>query len=109
MAVVLNNPAVGHFTTPKRPPRQLHCATRLGADTRGAGPGDAGEILAYRVIGMMKATGMQNGLSAAVFGEDPIDALANGAEPPHGEIRNAPVDVGRDALKALFRSAFRYW
>jgi len=24
-------------------------------------------------------------------------------------IRNAPVDVGRDELKALFRSALRYW
>jgi len=24
-------------------------------------------------------------------------------------IKNAPVDVGRDEIKGLFRSAMRYW
>jgi hypothetical protein len=24
-------------------------------------------------------------------------------------IKNAPVDVGRDEIKALFRAALRYW
>jgi len=109
MAVVLNNPSVWRFTAPKHPPRHLHCAACLGADTRGAGPDDAGEVLANRVIDMMKVTGMPNGLSALGFGEGQIDALASGAEPQYRVIRNAPVDVGRDELKTLFRSALRYW
>ncbi|HQR12782.1 MAG TPA: hydroxyacid-oxoacid transhydrogenase [Casimicrobiaceae bacterium] len=109
MAVVLNNPSVWRFTAAKHPQRHLHCAICLGADTRGAGPGDAGEILANRVIDMMKLTGMPNGLSALGFGEDQIDALADGAEPQYRVIRNAPADVGRDELKSLFRAALRYW
>ncbi len=58
---------------------------------------------------MMKITGMPNGLSALGFGEAQLDALADGAEPQYRVIRNAPVDVGRDELKTLFRSALRYW
>ncbi len=109
MAVVLNNPSVWRFTAPKHPTRHMHCAACLGADTRDAGPEDAGEVLANRVIAMMKTTGMPNGLSALGFGESQIDALADGAEPQYRVIRNAPVDVGRDELRTLFRSALRYW
>jgi hypothetical protein len=32
-----------------------------------------------------------------------------GGEPQYRVIRNAPVDVGRDELKTLFRSALHYW
>jgi alcohol dehydrogenase class IV len=109
MAVVLNNPSVWRFTAPGHPPRHLHCAQCLGADARGATPDDAGDVLAGRVIELMKATAMPNGLSALGFGEDAIDALATGAEPQYRVIRNAPADVGRDELKGLFRSALRYW
>jgi len=72
-------------------------------------PDDAGEVLASRVIEMMKATGMPNGLTALGFGEEQIDALATGAEPQYRVIKNAPVDVGRDEIKSLFRAALRYW
>ena len=58
---------------------------------------------------MMKATGMPNGLSALGFGEGEIDALTSGAEPQYRVIRDAPVDIGRDDLKTLFRSTLRYW
>jgi alcohol dehydrogenase class IV len=58
---------------------------------------------------MMRATGMPNGLSELGFGDSEIDALASGAEPQYRVIRNAPVDVGREELKSLFRSALRYW
>ncbi len=109
MAVVLNNPSVWRHTAPAHPERHLHCAACLGADTKAATPGDAGEVLAGRVVEMMKATGMPNGLSALGFGEDQIDALATGAEPQYRVMKNAPVDVGRDELRSLFRAAMRYW
>ena len=70
---------------------------------------DAGEVLAGRVIELMKAAEMPNGLDALGFGEDQLDALATGAEPQYRVIKNAPVDVGRDEIKALFRAALRYW
>jgi alcohol dehydrogenase class IV len=109
MAVVLNNPSVWRHTAPASPERHLHCAHCLGADVRGAGPEFAGEALATRVIAMMRATGMPNGLNALGFDESHVDALATGAEPQYRVIRNAPVDIGRDELKRLFRSALRYW
>jgi hydroxyacid-oxoacid transhydrogenase len=109
MAVVLNNPSVWRHTAHAHPERHLHCAQCLGAAMKGATPDDAGEVLAGRVIEMMRATGMPNGLSALGFAEDSLDALATGAEPQYRVIRNAPVDIGRDDLKQLFRSAMKYW
>jgi len=109
MAVVLNNPSVWRHTAPAHPERHLRCAFCLGAETRGATPEDAGEVLASRVIDLMKITRMPNGLTALGFTESAIDALATGAEPQYRVIKNAPVDIGRDELRSLFRAALRYW
>lgn len=109
MAVVLNNPSVWRHTARASPDRHLHCARCLGADTRDARPEDGGEALAARVIALMRATGMPNGLMALGFDESHVDALATGAEPQYRVIRNAPVDIGRDELRTLFRSAMKYW
>jgi alcohol dehydrogenase class IV len=109
MAVVLNNPSVWRHTAIAHPERHLRCARALGADTNGATPAEAGEVLSARIIELMRATGMPNGLTALGLGEGEIDALATGAEPQYRVIKNAPIDVGRDELKRLFRAALRYW
>jgi hydroxyacid-oxoacid transhydrogenase len=109
MAVVLNNPSVWRYTAPCCPERHLHGARCLAAEARGATPADAGEVLATRVIELMRSTAMPNGLTALGFGESHLDALATGAEPQYRVIRNAPKDVGRDDLKSLFRAALSYW
>src|SRR5438034_3291713 len=109
MAVVLNNPSVWRHTAPAHPERHLRCARCLGAEMRGATLDDAGEVLGSRVIEMMKATGMPNGLTALGFDDRHIGALATGAEPQYRVIRNAPKDVGRGDLEALFRAALSYW
>lgn len=109
MAVVLNNPSVWRYTAASCPERHLHGAACLGAKTRDAGPGDAGEALAGRVVELMRAAGMPNGLGALGFGAGDVDALATGAEPQYRVIRNAPKDVSRDDLKDLFSAAMKYW
>ena len=109
MAVVLNNPSVWRYTAQCNPQRHLHGAASLGADTRGALADDAGDVLAKRVIELMRATDMPNGLMALGLGADDVDALATGAEPQYRVIRNGPKDVSRDDLKALFGAAMRYW
>jgi hydroxyacid-oxoacid transhydrogenase len=109
MAVVLNNPSVWRYTAPCSPQRHLHGAACLGAETRGALPQDAGEALAGRVIEMMRAAGMPNGLSDLGFTDADVDALAIGSEPQYRVIRNAPKDVSREDLKNLFRAAMKYW
>src|SRR6185503_2009545 len=55
MSVVLNNPSVWRATAPTHPERHLRCADALGATTRGAGAADAGEVLANRIIELMRA------------------------------------------------------
>jgi len=109
MAVVLNNPSVWRYTAPCAPERHIRAAAFLGGDTRGTMLEDAGEALAGRVIELMRAAGMPNGLAELGFGSEDIDALANGAEPQYRVIRNAPKEVSRDDLKSLFGSAMRYW
>jgi alcohol dehydrogenase class IV len=109
MSVVLNNPSVWRATAPTHPERHLRCAEALGASTQSATPDDAGEILAGRVIEMMRATNMPNGIAALGFGEAQLDALAKGAEPQYRVMKNAPIDVDHDVLTKLFRAALRYW
>jgi len=109
MAVVLNNPSVWRFTAPCCPQRHLHGARCLGAKADDAHVDDAGDVLAARVIELMRATSMPNGLAALGFDTTHIGALATGAEPQYRVIRNAPKDVGRADLEALFRAALSYW
>ena len=109
MSVVLNNPSVWRHTAFAHPERHLQCARALGAKATGATHADAGEVLAGRVIELMRATGMPNGLTALGFDDGQIDALATGSEPQYRVIKNAPIDVGRDELRSLFRAALRYW
>ncbi len=112
MAVVLNNPSVWRYTAPCCPERHVHGASCLGATTRDIKPGDAteaGEALAARVIELMRAAGIPNGLSGLGFGARDAEALAAGAEPQWRVIRNAPKDVTRDDLKGLFSAAMKYW
>jgi len=109
MAVVLNNPSVWRATATAHPARHLRCAHALGAAVNGAAAEDAGELLAARIIELMRATGMPNGLTSLGFGEADVDALARGAEPQYRVIKNAPIDVGHDELMTLFRAALRYW
>ena len=109
MSVVLNNPSVWRYTAFAHPQRHLHCARSLGASAGGASHADAGEVLAGRIIELMRATGMPNGLTALGLDETQIDALARGAEPQYRVIKNAPIDVGHDELCTLFKSAMRYW
>ncbi|MEP7083991.1 MAG: hydroxyacid-oxoacid transhydrogenase [Betaproteobacteria bacterium] len=109
MSVVLNAPSVYRFTACACPERHLHGAECLGADVRGAAPEDAGEIVAKRLIELMRATDIPNGLSAIGFGTGDIGPLTDGAFPQKRVIGNAPRAVTRDDLAGLFDGAMRYW
>jgi hydroxyacid-oxoacid transhydrogenase len=109
MAVVLNAPAVFRYTASADPARHLRAAELMGADTRGAAPGDAGTILADAIIDLMRRTGMPNGLAAVGYAESDAPALAEGTLPQHRVTKLSPRPADRGDLEAMFRDALRYW
>jgi len=108
-SVIVNAPAVFRLTAEACPERHLQGAQWLGADVRGASEKDAGEVLAKRLIEMMRATGVPNGVAGVGYGERDIEALSEGAFAQQRLLTNAPREVGRDDLGRLFRGAMRYW
>ena len=109
MAVIVNAPAVFRYTATASPERHLEAAGYLGADVRGAGPGDAGEVLAGRLVQVMRAVGMPNGLVGVGYTDADVAALTDGAFPQQRLLKNAPREMTRPVLSELFRQALRYW
>jgi len=109
MSVILNAPAVFRFTAPACPERHLDAARMLGADVRGAGLDDAGEVLSKRITELMKATGIPNGLSAVGYNPQDMDVLVEGSFPQKGLINNAPRETSRGQLHSLYTNALQHW
>ncbi|MHA7632934.1 hydroxyacid-oxoacid transhydrogenase [Corallococcus sp. M7] len=109
LAVIVNAPAVFRYTASANPERHLEAAGFLGADVRGADSGDAGEVLAGRVVQLMRAVGVPNGLSGVGYTVEDVDALTEGAFPQQRLLQNAPREMTRPVLTQLFRQALRYW
>ncbi|HEX8438182.1 MAG TPA: iron-containing alcohol dehydrogenase, partial [Archangium sp.] len=109
MAVIVNAPAVFRYTAQESPERHLETARWLGADVRGATPGDAGEVLAGKLIHIMRAVGIPNGLGGVGYTEADVAALTEGAYPQQRLLQNAPREMTRPVLTDLFRQALRYW
>ena len=109
MSVILHAPAVFRFTAPADPERHLEAARLMGAETRGAGPEDAGELLAGAVVEVMRRTGMPNGLSAVGFGPQDVDALVAGTLPQHRVTKLSPRPAGEGELRGLFLASMTCW
>ena len=109
MSVIVNTPSVARFCAVANPDRHLEAAAFLGANVKGADAGDAGEVLATRIIELMKATAMPNGIGGCGYGHDDLDALTDGAYPQQRLLANAPRAIGRAELHELFAGALAYW
>jgi alcohol dehydrogenase class IV len=106
IAVVVNAPAAFRWTARATPDRHRAALAALGEQ---APADEAGERLAARLTGLMRATGIPNGLSGLGYGEDDIPTLAAGAFQQKRLVDNAPLPVIEADLAALFRAALRYW
>jgi alcohol dehydrogenase class IV len=109
ISVIVDAPSVFRFTAPTSPARHLEAAALLGGDVADAGEEDAGEALAASIIGMMRDTGMPNGIADLGYGDTDIAALAEGAYAQQRILANSPVPVGEDDLQNLYRAASSYW
>jgi hydroxyacid-oxoacid transhydrogenase len=108
-SVVLNAPAVFRWTAPADPDRHLRAAALLGVDVRGATGDDAGALLAERLIALMRATSVPNGLAAVGYTEADAPVLAEGTLPQHRVTKLSPRPAERADLERLFVDALRYW
>lgn len=109
ISVIVNAPAVFRFTGPACPDRHLKAAEAMGADVKDAPLDKAGDILADRIVAMMKETGIPNGLGGVGYSEDDLPQLVEKANAQQRLLVNSPKPVGRAELDPLFRDAMRYW
>ncbi|HPT57961.1 MAG TPA: hydroxyacid-oxoacid transhydrogenase, partial [Casimicrobium sp.] len=109
MSVVLNAPSVYRFTGEAAPERHFEAAQFLGANTADATAKDAGEVVAGKLIEMMRAVNFPNGLNAVGYTDADAETLAERAFPQQRVIKNAPRDVTKASLAELFKGAMRYW
>ena len=109
ISVIVNAPAVFRLTGPACPERHLKAAEAMGADVVDAPLDQAGDILADRVIDMMKQTDMPNGLRGVGYSEEDLPRLVAKAHPQQRLLVNSPAPIGEDTLDHLFRDAMSYW
>jgi alcohol dehydrogenase class IV len=108
ISVIVNSPSVFRFTGPACPDRHLAAAAALGADIEGVNK-EAGDVLADKVIEMMRATGMPNGIGGVGYTADDIPMLTEKSWPQRRVLDNAPVELTKAQLSELFRGALSYW
>jgi hydroxyacid-oxoacid transhydrogenase len=109
ISVIVNAPAVFRLLGPAAAARHLRAAEAMGADIRNIPDERAGDVLAERVISLMRATGIPNGLSALGYGEADIEALTDRTLPQKRLLDIAPQEISRDDLNNLFADSMRYW
>jgi alcohol dehydrogenase class IV len=102
---VLGAPSVFRSIAAACPARCLESAAALGADLRGAGEDDAGEVIAARLLGLLRATGLPGGLAEVGYGPGDVGALAQRAIAQQRLVLNAPCPVDLPAMEALFHGA----
>ena len=109
ISVVINAPAAFRFTAVASPERHWHAARALGANMSDAGIDQGGESLAKRMIELMQACDIPNGLSALNYTMADIPALVEGAFKQQRLLVNSPRDVTEADLADLYRDAMVYW
>jgi alcohol dehydrogenase class IV len=109
ISVIVNAPSAFRALAPACPERHLEAARALGVQARDAGPADAGEVLASKLIEMMRAALIPNGIAGVGYSESNLDALTDGAIVQTRLLDNAPRPVDRIALREVFRGALAYW
>ncbi|MEE8363156.1 MAG: hydroxyacid-oxoacid transhydrogenase [Dehalococcoidia bacterium] len=109
MAVILNAPAVFRFTAPANPERHLHAARLMGVDVSGAGPEDAGDLLAEAIVRLARAIDIPNGLSAVGYTLDDVETLVAGTLPQHRVTKLSPRPASAEDLGRLFRDSMTLW
>lgn len=108
ISVVVNAPAAFRWTAPTSPKRHLQVAKALGARVEAASEEDAGQLLADRLIELMRATGIPMGLESLGYRPDDVPQLVEGAKQQARLLRQAPCEVSWEDLARLYQDAMNY-
>lgn len=109
MAVILNAPAAFRFMADGNPGAFLRAAGLMGACTEGAGPDEAGALLAREVIALMRRVGMPNGLRAVGYTETDVNDLVEGVLPQHRVTKISPRPATAEDFRQLFLDSMTIW
>ncbi len=109
VSVMLMAPSVFRYTAAGAPQRHMEAASFLGADSKGATPEDAGEVVAKRLVELMRGSNAPNGLQASGFKESDTKSLAASAFRQQRAIANAPRESNLQDVENIFDAARSYW
>lgn len=109
ISVIVSAPAIFRYAAEGAPQRHLEAAGFLGAECAQAEPDDAGEVVAKRLIDMMKETGIPNGLSGVGFAAGDVRALTDSAFRQKRAIANAPRETNATDIEIMYNNALSYW
>jgi hydroxyacid-oxoacid transhydrogenase len=109
ISVIVNSPSVFRFTAEAAPARHLEAAHCLSAEAADATPAEAGEVIAARIIALMRATAMPNGLGGVGLTRNDAHALSQSAVRQRRAIGNAPRDTAQADIAGIFERAVAYW
>lgn len=112
ISVILGAPSTFRATSGASPARHREAAGLLGAsatDVASASDADAGELLASRLVAMMRALDVPNGLRGVGYDAPDVAALVARTLPQKRLLTNAPISVDEAVLERLFSSSFAYW
>lgn len=92
------------------PARHREAAALLGGDVAGAQPEDAGDVLAARLVHLMKLAGTPSGLGELGFCLDDLETLVQGTICQKRVVNITPREVTEDVLRGVFTEAIEgYW
>jgi len=109
ISVIVTSPATFRYTAEAAPERHLEAATFLNADCKGASVNDSGEIVANRIIELMRQTGIPNGLTGVGFDENDIMDLSNSSIRQARAIGNSPRETNLVDIENIYKDALKYW
>ncbi|MEQ9491906.1 MAG: hydroxyacid-oxoacid transhydrogenase [Alphaproteobacteria bacterium] len=109
IAVIVNAPAVLRMLSSVQPDLMAKAALVLSVDLEEIEPEFAGDLIADRLVEMMRDCDMPNGLMGLGFTEDDIDALTQKTMPQRRLLDNAPMILEEQHIRGLFEGAMRYW
>ena len=108
ISVVVSAPSIFNYTAAATPERHLEGAAFLGADAKGATVDEAGEVLAKRLVELMRATDIPNGLKGVGFDASHVKALAESSFRQQRAIANAPRDSNLTDIENMYSGALSY-